>query len=379
MAEDFMKIMENWNGFQTLRGAHKVPESAMAATVDLLMNKDRLSKRMHEARLEEAITTSDFPYLFGQVIDRQLLANYKAWIPDWKSYVKMSTVPDFNTVRREKLLGSDNHLAEVPEKGEYAPVKPTNCRYTYAVKKYGRQFDISWESIINDSLGAFNDIPTRFATAAIRSEARFVTGLYAAATGDGNPLLYGATITDCGQAITNLGQLPLTIANLETTMALMTAQTDPNGEPIGIRPKHLVIGPALEFTARAILTSALKQWTEVGAGAGIPVPTTNVVPQMGLQLHVDPFIPIIDTTHGGTSWYLFSDPSDGASLEFAYLRGYESPEVVMKASNKVSVGGGGLASPFSGDFETDNIMYRVRHVFGGAPLDPRFTYLQSGA
>jgi hypothetical protein len=24
-------------------------------------------------------------------------------------------------------------------------------------------------------------------------------------------------------------------------------------------------------------------------------------------------------------------------------------------------------------------MYRVRHVFGGAPMDPRFTYLQSGA
>jgi len=51
----------------------------------------------------------------------------------------------------------------------------------------------------------------------------------------------------------------------------------------------------------------------------------------------------------------------------------------MKASNKVSVGGGGLMSPLSGDFETDNIMYRVRDVVGGTPLDPRMTYLQSGA
>jgi len=379
MADDFMKVMENWNGFQNLRGATKVPETAMAATIDLIVNKDRLSKRMHEARLEEAITTSDFAYLFGQVIDRQLLANYKAVYADWKSYVKMSTVPDFNTVRREKLHGSDHHLDEVPEKGEYHATTPTNCRYTYNVKKYGRQFDVSWEAIMNDSLGAFNDIPQRFATAALRSEARFVTGLYAASTGDGNASLYGATITDCGQDITNLGVLPLTIANLETTMQLMTQQTDPNGEPIGIMPKHIVVPPALEFTARAILTSAVKQWTEVGAGAGIPVPTTNVVPQMGLQLHVDPFLPIIDTTHGSTAWYLFADPSQGAAVEFAYLRGYESPEVVMKASNKVSTGGGGLASPFSGDFETDNIMYRVRHVFGGAPLDPRMTYLQSGA
>lgn len=376
MAE-FMETMENWNGFNKIRGS-PIQESALAATVDLIVNKDRLSKRMHEARLEEAITTSDFPYLFGQVIDRQLLANYRAVLPDWKTYVRMSTVPDFNTVRREKLHGSDNHLAEVPENGEYQPVKPVNCRYTYNVKKFGRQFDISWESILNDSLGAFNDIPTRFANAALRSEARFVSGLYAASTGDGNSSLYGATISDCGQAITNRGVLPLTILNLEATMALMAAQQDPNGEPIGIMPKHLVVPPALEFTARSILTSTNKMYVDSGAAAGIPYPTTNVIPQMGLQLHVDPFLPIIDTTHGSTAWYLFADPSEGAALEFAYLRGYESPEVVMKASDKVSVGGG-LSSPFSGDFATDHIFYRVRHVFGGAALDPRFTYLQAGA
>jgi hypothetical protein len=378
---DFLEAINNWNGFSKIRNAQKVPEAAMAATLDLIMNKDRLSKRMHEARLEEAITTADFPYLFGQVIDRQLLANYKAVYADWKTYVKMSTVPDFNTVRREKLTGGDNTLAEVPEKGEYQPVKPTNCRYTYAVKKYGRQFDISWESLINDSLGAFNDIPTRFATAALRSEARFVTGLYAASTGDGNAALYGSSLSDCGQSVTNLGVLPLTIQNLETTMELMAAQTDPNGEPIGVMGKHLVVPPSLEFTARSIMTSTMKMWTYGGDDEAAPVPQamSNVVPQMGLQLHVDPFLPIIDTTHGTTAWYLFADPSQGAALEFSYLRGYESPEVVMKASNKVAVGGGTLASPFSGDFETDNVMYRVRHVFGGAPMDPRYTYLQSGA
>lgn len=377
---DFLEIMNNWDGFRATR-KHVVNEAAMAGALDLIMNKDRLSRRMHEARIEEAITTADFPYLFGQVIDRQLLANYKVVYADWKTYVRTTTVPDFNTVRREKLHGADNTLAEVPEKGEYLPVKPTNCRYTYNVKKYGRQFDISWESLINDSLGAFSDIPTRFSTAALRSEARFVTGLYAGSGGDGNASLYGATITDCSQAVTNLGVLPLTIANLETTMELMSAQTDPNGEPIGVMAKHLVVPPSLEMTARSILTSANKMMTYGGddESAAVPWPTTNVIPQMGLQLHVDPFLPIVDTTHGTTAWYLFADPSQGAALEFAYLRGYESPEVVMKASNKVAVGGGGLTSPFSGDFETDNVMYRVRHVFGGAPMDPRFTYLQSGA
>ena len=373
---EFLESMKTWEGFSPVR--HRVDEMAMAEALNLIQNKAGYTPRRHAAILEEAITTTDFPYLFGHVIDRQLLANYKGFDADWKNYMKVTSVPDFNTVRREKLHGTDSRLPVVPEKGEYQPSTPTNCRYTYNVKKYGRQFDISWESMINDSLGAFGDVPQRMALAAARSEYYFATSLFAAAGGDGNASLFGATITDCGQAITNLGVLPLTIGNLETTMELMAAQQNPGGEPLGIRPKHLVVGPALEFTARAILTSALVQWTEVGAGAGIPVPTSNVIPQMGLQLHVNPYIPVIDTTHGGTSWYLFADPSDVAAMEFGYLRGHESPEIVMKSSDKVSPAGGAM-SPFSGDFATDNVMYRVRAVFGGTPMDPRAAYLQSGA
>ena len=378
---EFLESMKTWEGFAPVRKS--ADEQAMAEALNLIQNKAGYTPRRHAAILEEAITTTDFPYLFGQVIDRQLLANYKGFDADWKNYMRVTTVPDFNTVRREKLHGTDSRLPVVPEKGEYQPSTPTNCRYTYNVKKYGRQFDISWEAMINDSLGAFQDVPQRMALAAARTEYYFATSLFAAATGDGNPNLYGATITDCGQAITNLGVLPLTIGNLETTMELMAAQTNPAGEPLGIRAKHLVVGPALEFTARQILTSSVKMWTAEsidvdGTVYSTPYPTNNVVSQMGLQLHVNPYIPVIDTTHGDTSWYLFADPSDVAAMEFGYLRGHESPEIVMKSSDKVSPAGGSM-SPFSGDFATDNVTYRVRHVFGGTPMDPRATYLQSGA
>jgi len=379
MTETLSESMNAWDSYHGVKNT-QVQEADLIRAKDLLSNRAGYRPQMHKAILEEAITTSDFPYLFGHVIDRQLLANYKAVYADWRTYVRVAGVPDFNTVRREKLSGSDNYLDVVPEKGEYLPTKPVNCRYTYNVKKYGRQFDISWESLINDQLNAFADIPQRFATAALRSESRFVTGLYAASGGHGNTSLYGAALSDCGQSVCNLGVLPLSIANLETTMALMAAQTDPNGEPIGVMPKHLVVPPALEFTARSIITSGLKMWTSTAddESASLPYPTTNVIPQMGLQLHVDPFLPVIDTTHGGTGWYLFADPSQGAALEMGFLRGHETPEIVMKGSDKVLVGGSSV-SPFDGDFSTDNIMYRVRHVFGGTQLDPRYTYHQAGA
>jgi len=46
----------------------------------------------------------------------------------------------------------------------------------------------------------------------------------------------------------------------------------------------------------------------------------------------------------------------------------------MKASDKVTVGGGAIG-PMSGDFATDNVLYRVRLVFGGARMDWRGTYM----
>ncbi|MBU1067107.1 Mu-like prophage major head subunit gpT family protein [Patescibacteria group bacterium] len=374
---EFLEVMSNWEGFHPV-GDRQLDEAAIVRTIELLSNKAKMPPHRWEYMMKEAITTSDFPYLFGQVIDRQMLAAYKAWVHDWQSYTKMGTAMDFNTWRSHKTWGNDENLPLVGEKGEYLVAPVGEGRYTGRVYKRGRQFDISWEAIVNDALNAFGDIQQRFARAAIRTEARFATSLYSSAAGP-NVLLYGAPIVDVdGANVTNVGVLPLTIANLEATMQLMALQVDTNGEPISIQGMHLVVPPSLEFQARAILTSVLKQWTEVGAGGGIPVPTVNVIPQMGLRLHVDPFLPVVDATAtDDTTWYLFADPSQGAAIEFRYLRGHETPEICMKASDKVTVAGGAI-SPFSGDFATDNIFYRVRIVIGGTQLDPRFTYAQVG-
>jgi hypothetical protein len=374
MAE-FLSLMENWDG-QVPLGNTPVNEAAVARVIDLLANKDRLPRHKHEYLLREVITTSDFPTLFGVAIDREMLANYRAALGDWRPYCKVSRLPNFNIHERHKVFGQDNLLPQVVEKGEYLVGDVGTGHYDIQLLKYGRQFDISWEAIINDSMGAFADLAARFATAAQRTVARVATNLYAQAAGP-NVLLYGAPIVDNGQNVTNLGGLTLTAANLQTTLGLMAAQRDPNGEPISVRGVHLVVPPQLEFTARGILTSALVTWTNVVAAA-VPMPTTNVMSQVGIQLHVDPFLPVVDTTDGDTSWYVFADPSQGAAIEMAFLSGYEDPEICMKASDKVALGGFGGLSPFSGDFATDNVFYRVRMVVGGARLDPRYTYAQDG-
>lgn len=373
---EFLKLMEKWDGYTPVRN---ISEAQVANFVSLITNEKKMPSHQWEYLLKEVVTTSDFPNLLGFVIDREILTKYRAAVTDWKNYFKIGKLANFNTVRRHKVQGADDRLDEVAEKGEYLVTPMSDCYYYYNLKKYGKQFDISWESIINDIMNAFGDIPERFATAVIRSEAFKATGTYVAATGP-HTSLFGAPIVDScdGQSVTNLGSLALTVTNLETTMELMAAQTDVNGEPILARGAHLVVPPALEFTARSIMTSAFKMYTESAGGAAVAWPTSNVIPQMGLQLHVDPYIPIIDVSgNQATTWYLFADPSQGAAMEFGYLRGHETPEICMKNSDKVSVAGAPI-SPFAGDFATDNLFYRVRQVMNSVQLDPRFAYSQVG-
>lgn len=373
---DFLKLMENWDGFVSLRSGKASP-AVLARMVDLISGKG-MSPHRQRYLLSEAVSTSDFPYLLGQVLDRQVLASYKAVLPLWKAYTKVSSVADFRDVYRHKIQGTlDTELDLVPQQTEYPEAMISEARYSYHVDKYGRRFGIGWEALVNDAMGAFSDVVSKFSLAAVRTEAIYVTRLFADSSGP-NTNLFGAPISDVdGQDVTNLGALALDITNLGVTLKLMAQQTDLNGHPISVRGVHLVVPPALEITARQILTSALVAYTESAGGALTTLPTANVLPQMGLTLHVDPLLPVVDTTSADTTWYVFAEPSQGAAMEVAYLRGHETPEICMRAPNKVSPGGGSL-SPLSGSFDSDEMEYRVRIVFGGKAMDPRFAYAQVG-
>lgn len=374
---EVMEVIKDWGGYRSV-GAQQFSEADVATFLDMISNRGRMSVRRHQAMMEEAITTSDFPNLFGFTLEREVLARYRAAVPDWQAYCRTGIMPNFNAGEMHKVQGNDTLLPRVAQKGEYLVAPVSDSQYARRVYKWGRQFDISWEAMINDALSAFDDIPERFAEAVTYTRAYNVTDTFVSATGP-DVGVYGNPIADVdGQNVINVGALALTIANLETTLALMAAQTDVNGRPLGIQGVHLVVPSALQYVARAIITSALKQWTEVGAGAGIPVPTANVMSQVGIQLHVNLLLPTIDVSGNvNTTWYLFADPSQGKAIQMDFLRGNEDPEIVMKASDKVLTGGG-EAGPMSGDFATDNIFWRVRDVHGGAKLDPRYTYAQIG-
>jgi hypothetical protein len=341
--------------------------------------------------LQEAMTTSDFPLMFGQIIDRLLLANYTAIPQTYRNYVKIATVADFRQVYRFALNGAQAVLTQVAELTEYPEASLSEARYAYAVTKYGKTVPLSWETIVNDQIGAFDDLPTRLAISARNTEEKFATTLFVDASGphaslytSGNKNIINTTN---GAASTNP---PLSVAAVQDGLTVLSKMVDSDGNPIVITAVRLVVPPALRVTAKNIL-NAVQIWaTSAGAG-GVPADTTatphgsqqliiNNWMTNDIQLDVNAFIPVVaSSANGNTSWFLFADVASGRpALEMGFLRGHETPELFMKDPNSIRVGGG-TVGPMDGDFDTDAVKYKVRHVLGGARLDPKATVASNGS
>ena len=323
-------------------------------------------------RLHEAMTTSDFPLLFGDVLDRQVLAAYREYPSTFRNWVKISRVQDFRTVKRFKTSGADQVLPEVKEKENYPNGKIDEASsHSYAVKKYGRKLQFSFETLTNDDLEALTDAPERLGRAARRSEQKFVTQMYVDANGP------HASFYTVGNLNKISGNPALSLNALQTGMETLSKQVDGNGEPIFIETVELVVPPALEVTALNYLNALQIELTEKGGTSNTKLVSQNWM-KTKFRLNVDAYIPIVaSSANGHTSWFLFGNPdNDRPALELGYLRGHEEPEIFMKMPNSVRVGGGG-ADEF--DFDTDSREYKVRHIFGGSTADAKMTIASNGS
>lgn len=358
------------------RGVDPQYMAKLAEAASFVAEVKRGRRPLHH--LAEAMTTSDFPNLFGDILDRQLLAGYREFPTSYRDWVHVSTVRDFRTVNRLTIDGGEGRLQKVgviPEETEYPYDKLTDGKYQYSVAKYGKKFRFSWEAFINDDLEALNGTPDRQGRSARRTEEYFATDLLFDANGP------DATFFSSGHANIVTSNPVLSIAALQTAFSILAAQTDTDGEPIMVDMATLVIPPALQVPAQNILNATEIWATSAGLG-GVTGAELHAVNWMKskLKLSIAPYIPTIaSSANGNTSWMLVADPSTGRpAAEVGFLRGHEEPEMFQKSANATRVGGG-PADPMDGDFDTDSIEYKVRHVIGGVLMDPKSAVASNGS
>lgn len=331
---------------------------------------------------QEAMSRADFPILFGDIIDRQLLAAYQTRPVQWPTYAKRGRVRDFRTVKRYTLDGGEGVLNPVKELAPYKVRKVNEGSYEYAVAKYGDQIAVSWETMVNDDLDSLTDLPARLGNAARRTEEKFAAQLFSGTAGPNstffsntNGNLINSTVTGPGTP-TNPA---LSITGLQYAMQTMGQQKDTDGGPIYVEGVTLVVPPALEVAANNII-NATEILAATGGGDGTGNDQLRVTNWMRnrVSVVVNPWLPIVNTTSGNTAWYVFANPSVGRpAMELGFLIGHETPELWVKSPNAMRVGGGPV-SPEEGDFEHDAIQYRVRMVMGGTLMDAKSAVASSG-
>jgi len=320
-------------------------------------------------QFSEAMSTSDFPLLFADSLDRQLYGAYQATTPTWRNYARPALVNDFRTVKRFATAGVRGILAKTGELSEHERRSQGDAtQYTYAVSKYEAGFALSFEAMVNDDLNAFMRLPQDLADSVTDSEERFVTALFADASGP------HATPYTVGNDNIMTGNPSLTRSALQSAITKLMKRTDANNNPIVVNAIELVVGPGLALTAREIIDAT--EYRSVGANGDVTIITGNGVAAT-LRVSVNYWIPsVCSTANGDTSWWVFANPQGARpALEFGHLRGYEAPALYEKIPDARRIGGG----PEIFNFDTSSAEKKVMAIFGGSFVDPKMTVASNGS
>lgn len=310
--------------------------------------------------VNEALTTSDlFVSASGEVFDRALMAEYERMPVQWSKISSRTTVSDFRPKKLVDLIGGRGVLARVPEHSNYPEASQSSAESEIKVEKYGEQYGYTYEARKNDRLNELQRIPSGFAAKARATED------YATLSAMANPLTGAPSTAFFKPANRNIYTGALTADNVQAGLTALRTQRDTDGNLLYPGELHVVVGPALQFTAQRIF-GAQQIRTTTG---GVEVVEAN--PLAGQAFTVMDNLP-------GSAWFIMPKPTAARPALFtAFLAGEETPDLRVKKDQGASTSGGDLPVE-AGSFDDDTIYWRVRHITGGAAGDPRFTLASDG-
>lgn len=295
-------------------------------------------------------STSDFPAIFENALNKRLLASYQAHEP---TYRKLATRMDFTDLRPHPVsaIGDFPTLLPVGETGEIKFGSTADKQELVVLESYARGFKISRQMMVNDDLGAIDRIlGTRGLAVAAFEDAVFYKTLLGGANGDGPTLLETTrqmfNPTDTTKAGTAAA---ITVASISAGRAAMRKKKGLGGKDedkleLEITPAIILVGPDKETEAEQLLAAIQPQ--QIG----------NVNPFSG-KLEI-----VVSSKITNNAWYLFANPVMAPVMMYGYLAGEEGPRMRMD-------------QPFG----TQGVAYSVELDFGVGGIDYRGGYKNAGA
>lgn len=300
----------------------------------------------HELAHRAFHSTSDFPIIMEQLVNRTMRAAYRVRPQTFRPFCRQVTAMDFRDMYRIQV-GEVGDLSKVNEHGEYTRTTLSEGKEKYRIATYGKVIGITRQLLINDDLGVFSNLASKFGNAVARLESKTVWDLiinnvvmmdgHALFSAAHNNIAAGAAVSAISAEAINAGRV------------VMAKHKDIDGRDIlDISPSFLLYPPELSFKVAQIF------------GTINPNKTDDVVPD-----YVRSLTQIEEPRLGqasGTAWYLVSNPSEIDTIEFAYLEGNEGPYTETRMG-----------------FDVDGMEVKIRLDFGAAPIDFRGFYKNPGA
>jgi hypothetical protein len=292
-------------------------------------------------------TSGSFSSLLLDAASKTLTASYVEAPYTWDQWVRQAqSVDDFKNINRISL-GESPNLEVVPEGKDYPEGKVVDQRKSYKVEKYGKEFTVTWETVINDDLDALSRIPAMHGSAARRTQEKAIYDVFLS-----NPTMPdGVALFSASHASgTNLsgGAAAPSKTTLDKAFEVMGKQKGLNSDVfLGLTPSILLVPLAYAGTALELVNSTASVESEKNSGV------SNLYGRGGarqLRVVASPYL----DANSSTNWYAIADNSLIDTVEISFLSGEESP--VLESDYNI---------------RNDSYIYTVRQSFAAAVIEHR--------
>lgn len=288
-------------------------------------------------------STSTFPAIMSNLANKSVMTGFNEAETTFQIWVGKGSNRDFKEAARVALSEAGN-LELVPEGGQFPHDSLGEASARTKVATYGKLFSLTRQAIINDDLGLFSKIATKYGSAAKRLVNKMV---YAQLTGNvkmqDNIALFDTkhgNVAGTGEA--------LSVKAIAKAITAMRRQKGITGDAtLNITPKYLVVPPELEMTAYQIVNSTA---AVDGVNSGVVNPYKGRFVVVADAELTDP-----------DAWYLVADASQHDTIEVTYLNGVETPRLETRQG-----------------FDVDGIEYKVAFDCGVSALDFRGVFKNAG-
>lgn len=276
----------------------------------------------YAAPIHAATSTLSLSGILSNVANKELLAGYMEQDQSWREIAAIKSVTDFKQVTSYRML-DDMAYSQVGADGKIKHGTLGSESYTRQAKTYAKMYVLSRETIINDDLGALDDLRNRIgAGAAIKFNDTFWSTFMGAI--NAGTFFTSARGNYISGSTTNLGTdgVGLGLA-LKAFRQLKSPSADGQkkvGTSVGGNPSILLVSPELEGNGDKLF---MGEKLNVGSGPG----EENIYRNKYRPV-VSPWISDSAVTgYTTTGWGLFRNPAQMASVVVSFLNGNQAPTV----------------------------------------------------